>query len=65
MVSEELNSVETNTDDSEDSPANWFQKDLIVWKPVSFDDDGLDIVLMFQKNLIVWKHIGLGGIIYL
>ena len=53
-VSEELNSVETDTSGFHGYNDRAFQKNLIVWKP--------DMTTMkekkkteFQKNLIVWK----------
>ena len=54
LVSEELNSVETVTDDMRSPLVFWFQKNLIVWKLFEI---GLceRIFFVFQKNLIVWK----------
>ena len=53
-VSEELNSVETPYAKILSDFSDWFQKNLIVWKPL-ITDFSLGRLSLFQKNLIVWK----------
>ena len=53
-VSEELSSVETDVRAKCIEEAKKFQKNLVVWKPVSFHHLSISGIA-FQKNLVVWK----------
>ena len=54
VVSEELNSVETNSSGGLIQVIHLFQKNLIVWKLMMLLIVNVNAVA-FQKNLIVWK----------